>query len=146
VQYQAHPQAAVARELRKYSQAGEALGIWGFMPNFYVEAGLRQATRDAHSQAEILDSPYYDYFRERYLADLEHSVPPVFIDAMTPSNATESFVFHHGLLRFETVFPKLADYIRTRYTQVDEVQSVRIYVRNDRLKTTYPRFPQNQAP
>ena len=129
MQYQAHPQAAVARELRKYAQAGEALGIWGFMPNFYVEAGLRQATRDAHSQAEILDSPYYDYFRERYLADLRRSSAPVFVDAIGPGN----YMFQSRSVAHDAIFPELAAYIRAHYTLVSELQGSRIYVRNDRL-------------
>jgi hypothetical protein len=142
--YQKYPRGRVAQELRKYAQSGEALGVWGWTTNpFYVEAGLRQATRNAHSMASVLDSPYYDYFRQRYLADLERSAPPVFIDAMTPDKTTDNFVFHHGLLRHEIIFPELADYVRAHYTQIGEVQSVRIYVRNDRLIATHPRCPQN---
>jgi hypothetical protein len=142
--YQKYPRGRVAQELRKYAQSGEALGVWGWTTNpFYVEAGLRQATRNAHSMASVLDSPYYDYFRQRYLADLERSAPPVFIDAMTPDKTTDNFVFHHGLLRHEIIFPELADYVRAHYTQIGEMQSVRIYVRNDRLIATHPRCPQN---
>jgi hypothetical protein len=40
-------------------------------------------------------------------------------------------------LRHEIIFPKLADYIRAHYTQVGEVQGVRIYVRNDRLPVVH---------
>ncbi len=132
MQYQTHPQTAVARELQKYTQAGEALGIWGCMPNYYVEAGLRQATRDAHSQAEILDSPYYDYFRQRYLADLRRSSAPVFVDAIGPGNYT----FQSRRVAHDAIFPELAAYIRAHYTLVSELRGSRIYVRNDRLAAT----------
>jgi hypothetical protein len=132
MQYQTHPQTAVARELQKYTQAGEALGIWGCMPSYYVEAGLRQATRDGQSHAEILDSPYYDYFRQRYLADLRRSSAPVFVDAIGPGNYT----FQSRSVAHDAIFPELAAYIRAHYTFVSELRGSRIYVRNDRLAAT----------
>jgi len=52
--YQAHPAGPVALEIQKYTRPGDALGVWGWPTNYYAETGLRQATRDAHSQAEIL--------------------------------------------------------------------------------------------
>jgi hypothetical protein len=133
-QYQTHPQGAVAKELRKYAQAGEALGIWGCMSNYYVEANLRQATREAHSQLEIIDSPHYDYFRQRYLADFRRSAAPVFVDAVGPGN----YLFQNRALAHEVIFPELAAYVQDHYTPVAAVHGSRIYVRKDRLIAAQP--------
>jgi hypothetical protein len=132
--YQTHPQGSVARELRKYARPGEALGVWGYLNNAYAEAGLRQATRDAHSQSEILASPQREYFRQRYLEDLRRSAPPVFVDAVGPGNIG----FQDRRLGHEANFPELGAYIRAQYTQVAEVRGCRIYVRNDRLHPIPP--------
>ncbi len=135
--YQTHPRSRVALELLKYARPGETLGIWGWTTNqYYVETGLRQATRNAHSLSMILASPYYDFFRQRYLADLKHSAAPVFIDAMNPDPTSSDYVFHHGLLRHEVIFPELARYISAHYEQIGELQGVQIFVRNDRLAVT----------
>jgi hypothetical protein len=133
-QYQTHPQGAVAKELRKYAHAGEALGIWGSMSNYYVEARLRQATREAHSQLEIIDSPHYDYFRQRYLADFRRSAAPVFVDAVGPGN----YLFQNRALAHEVIFPELAAYVQDHYTPVAAVHGSRIYVRKDRLIAAQP--------
>jgi hypothetical protein len=132
--YEAHPMGQVARELRKYARPGEALGVWGWMSSFYVEAGLRQATREAFSEKQILDTPYYDYYRRRYLSDLQHSDPPVFVDAIGPVRLGVP----PERLRHEDIFPALAAYVRTRYTKVAAFDGVLIFVRNDRLPPTPP--------
>ena len=127
--YQSHPLGTIARELRKYAQPGEALGVWGYLNNAYAEAGLRQATRDAQSQAEILENPQREYYSACYLADLQHAAPPVFIDAVGPNN----IAFEDRRLAHDARFPALATYIRAHYTQVAEIKGCRIYARNDRL-------------
>ncbi len=132
--YQAHPMGRVARELRKYAKPGEALGVWGWMANFYAETGLRQATREAFSHMQILDNPYYEYYRRRYLSDLQHSAPPVFVDAIGPVN----FGFPPDRLRHDEIFPALATYVRTRYSKVADLDGVQIFVRNDRLRLVPP--------
>jgi hypothetical protein len=128
--YQAHPQGTIARELRKYAQPGEALGVWGYLNSAYAEAGLRQATRDTHSASAIVDNPQRPYFRRRYLADLERSAPPVFVDAVGPRNIAFE---NRALIAHETNFPELGAYIRAHYTQVADEKGCRVYVRNDRL-------------
>ena len=136
--YQKYPRGPVAQKLREYAHRGEALGVWGWTGNpYYVEAGLRQATRNAHSFASVFDSPYYDYFRQRYLADLRRSTPPVFIDVMAPDKTTTDFAFRNGLLRHDNIFPELAEYMQTHYTEVAEIQGTRIYARNDRAGTPH---------
>ncbi|MDD2762946.1 MAG: hypothetical protein PHE83_03105 [Opitutaceae bacterium] len=134
VTYQAHPTSRVARELQRFTRPGEALGVWGWMTNLYVEAGLRQATREAYSQMQILGGPYYDYYRRRYLSDLERSLPPIFIDAIGPVD----FGFSASHLHHDKIFPELAAYVRTHYTPVADLDGVLIFARNDRLLSTRP--------
>ena len=122
-------QGTVAKELMKYARPGESLGTWGWMTSCYVETGLRQATRNAVTGTEIPDHPYRDYFRRLYLTDLRRSDPPVFVDAVGPGN----FYFEDRKFAHDAVFPELAAYIRTHYTQVADLEGSRIYVRNDRL-------------
>jgi hypothetical protein len=127
--YHSNPQGAVAKELMKYARPGESLGTWGWMSNFFVEAGLRQATRNAITGTEIPDNPFRDYYRDLYLTDLQRSAPPVFVDAVGPGN----FCYEDRRLAHDAIFPELAAYIRTYYTQVADLHGSRIYVRNDRL-------------
>jgi hypothetical protein len=132
VYFQTYPQGAVARKLVKYAHRGEALGAWGWMNNVYVESGLRRAFRMADSPFVIWPGPYNSYYRRTYLADLQRSIPPVFVDAVGPGN----FTFQNRRLAHDAIFPELAAYIRAHYTLVADLQGSRIYVRNDRLAAT----------
>ena len=127
--YQTHPQGAVAQVIGEYASPGEALGVWGNLTCCYVETGMRQATRDAHSEWEILAGPRQGYFRQRYLADIRLSAPPVFVDTVGPGNLR----YQDRRQAHDSAFPELAAYVREHYTLVAEVTGDRIYVRNDRL-------------
>lgn len=131
VSSQAAPQGAVARALIKYARPGEALGIWGWMPQFYVETGMWQAARRADSSPEIVSATTPDAFRRHYLADLQRSTPPVFVDATGPGN----YRFTDRKQSFEYTFPALSDYIHSHYILAHEVEGSRIYVRRDRYLT-----------
>jgi hypothetical protein len=102
------------------------------MNRYYVESGLRQATRDANTSGSIFFSPFHDYAREIYLGDLRKSAPPVFVDAVGPGN----FYLNDRRLAHDAIFPELAAYIRENYTRVAEIGGSRIYVRNDRRPVT----------
>lgn len=114
-----------------YARTGESLCVWGWMNGFYVETGLYQATRSVHSEAILHDHGHQTYYRERYLADLQRTRPPVFVDAVAPG----SFLFEQPEFRHENAFPALGAYIREHYTLAAESLGNRIYVRNDRLGT-----------
>jgi hypothetical protein len=104
--------AAVTDRVRTATRPGDTLAIWGWMPGYYVEAGLMPATRDAVGHYVVTAGPYRPYFRRRYLADLEQSRPAVFIDAVSDG----AFLWwnwkradaHEG-------FPELAAYINDNY-------------------------------
>lgn len=130
----------VASEIMKYAKPGEALGLWGWMSRYYAETGLRQASRTATSLGEIESGPYQEYYRAHYLADFERSSPPVFVDTVGENN----FYFKDRRQAHDQNFPALAKIIQTDYTLVADMDSSRIYVRNDRLAlvTSQPNWRQ----
>jgi hypothetical protein len=131
---QLHPRSDTTRMLLSYAKPGEPLGVWGWQPSLFAEGGFRQATREAHTYAQIADGPYRGYFRQRYLADLERSRPPVFVDVVGP----QAFWFQDPLLAHDASFPELAAYVRANYTQVGNPEGCRVYVRNDRVPGNRP--------
>lgn len=118
----------LADTVRALTTPGEALGIWGWRSSLYVETGLRQATRQAHSEAQLLPGPWQNYFLRRYLEDFQSSNPPVFADAVGPGN----FRFQNRKWAHE-IFPALRAWVQAHYTQVADLDGTRLYVRNDRL-------------
>ena len=117
--------------VRTYAARNEPLAVWGWRSSLYVEAGRRQATRQAHSVAQINPGPLQSYFLRRYLEDFQAANPPVFADAVGPGN----FAFRNRD-RAHEAFPPLAAWVRTRYTQVADLDGTRLFVRNDRLAAT----------
>ena len=111
----------------KLGRRGEALGLWGWRSSLYVETGLHQATRQAHTESQFKAGPLQPYFLRRYLADLQASHPPVFVDTAGPGN----FRFDDRRLGHQQ-FPPLRDWVRTSYTLVGDIDGVRVYARNDR--------------
>lgn len=131
---------ALATLVRTLSTPNEPLAMWGWRCSLYVEAGRRQATRQAHTEAQIYESRLQGYFLQRYLADFEAANAPVFADAVGPGN----FAFTSPRFAHE-VFPALREIIRARYTLVTALDGTRIYARNDRLlalKGALPLIPE----
>ena len=122
-------QSEVSREILRHASPGERLGVWGWMPIFWVETGLIQATRDGNYSRQTDPYHYRGYFRTRYLRDLSRTRPPVFVDAVGVGNFIHE---NRGKSAHET-FPELRDYIAENYHLVRDVEGTRIYVRNDRL-------------
>ena len=120
----------VAGIVLRYAREADALAIWGWMPQFFVETRLRQATRSATTTNEIVPGPYREFFRQRYLTDLRRSQPSVFIDAIRTQNGRLRDQPHAA---YDENFPALAAFVQTRYRQVAEVEGARIYVRKDRF-------------
>lgn len=114
--------------VRFYTTPGESLAIWGWRSSLYVEGGLRQATRQGQSEEQLRPSRWQPYFLQRYYDDITQSRPPLFVDAVGPSN----FVFKDRRQAHES-FPALRAWIETGYTLVLDTRGTRVYVRNDRL-------------
>ena len=122
-------QSEVSREILRHANPGEPLGMWGWMPVFWAETGLIQATRDGNDSRQIESHPERDYYRARFLRDLLRSRPPVFIDAVGPGN----FVYEDRVQDAHETFSELRDLIAANYHFVRDVEGSRVYVRNDRL-------------
>ncbi len=105
--------SAVADRIRAASRPGDTLGIWGWMPSYYVETGLMPATRDVIGHYVITEGPHREFFRKRYLADLEQSRPAVFVDAVSDGAYLwwnwKRADAHEG-------FPELAAFINENYS------------------------------
>ena len=111
------------------------MAIWGWRCSLYLETCLRPATRQPQSEAQIREGPWQEYFRERYLADLQASAPPVFVDAVGGGG----FQFTGEAARHE-IFPALRDWIQSHYVKAAEQRGVRVYVRRDRFAAAPPRL------
>lgn len=107
---------AVAREILRHSEPNDCLAVWGYSPELYVETKLRQGTSAANNWSEQARGPYRDYFRRRYLRDLERNRPKVFVDS-------DQFTRRHEN------WPELRDYIGRHYALTVELDSARVYVR-----------------
>lgn len=125
-----HRISAVSAEVLRYARPGETLGIWGYMPRYYVETGLPQASREAHNERQIIPQPQSGYYRARYLADLERNRPPVFLDAVGP----QAFWPHDRAVYGHETWKELDAWVDRNYRQVGDLDGVRIYVRIDRLE------------
>lgn len=120
-----HQLAALVRQL---VGRDEPLATWGWRCSLYVEAGRRQATREAHTEAQIYQNPYQGYFLRRYLEDFQRSNPPLFVDAVGPGN----FAFENRD-RAHEAFPPLRAWVQDRYTLIADLDGTRVFLRNDRV-------------
>jgi hypothetical protein len=123
------PETPESKILRPYLRVGDTLAVWGWFPHLNVELQLPQATRDAHSQRLIEPSSSRDYYRKRYLADLEGNRPFAFVDAVGPQ---EVFTYRHRDKEAHEIFPELKNFIASNYVLVSDTTRSRIYLRRDR--------------
>jgi hypothetical protein len=133
--------AQLAELVRRFSARDEPLAIWGWRSSLYVEASRRQATRQAHTEAQIYAGQWQRYFLQRYLEDFQAANPPVFVDAVGPGN----FAFEAPQFAHET-FPPLREWVRARYTLVAPLDGTRLFVRNDRLAGAKLALPSASGP
>lgn len=122
----------VAR-IKGASRPGESLGLWGWRSSLYVETGLHQANRLAHTEFLLVASPWQKYYLRRYIEDLAASAPPVFVDASGPGN----FRFTTRATAHE-IYPLLRDWVARHYQLAGEWDGVRVYVRQDRAPALPP--------
>src|SRR6266480_1495969 len=122
-------QSEVSREILRHANPGERLGMWGWMPVFWVETGTIQATRDGNDSRQMDPYHFRAYFRARFIGDLLRTRPLVFIYAVGPGN----FDYEVRAKSGHEIFPELRDYIAENYHMGRDVEGTRVYVRNDRL-------------
>lgn len=92
------------------------LFIWGWMPQWYLAAGLCPATRETTTCAQISESPLRDYFRGRLLEDLRRSSPDVIVDAVKP----DSYEFRDPAKQGIGSFVELRRFVEDQYAMVPD--------------------------
>jgi hypothetical protein len=118
------PLTEQAQAIARYASPGERVAVWGWMPEYYVQTSTIMATRDPHNFQQLAQGPYNEYFRRRYLADLQEHLPRVFVDAVAPDSTGPTDRATQG----HECFPALAALIREHYELKEEIAGVRIYV------------------
>lgn len=122
-----HPRTELAARVLAQARPRESIAIWGWSNYVYVETSLRQATRDAHFERAVAQGPFRQYFRQRFLADVTRTRPPLFLDSIGPSSLHSP----SPQLAHDRNYPELATLIRANYTLVDTFAGARLYRRND---------------
>lgn len=118
------PKRGAVEAISRYVKPGDRMMVWGWMPEYYVQTKTIMSTRDPTIERLVLETPYREYFRQRFLADLLAHPPEVFVDAVAPSAFTYSDRTIHGI---ET-FPAVEAFVGEHYTEREEVAGVRIFV------------------
>ncbi len=115
-----------SRAIAALARPGDSLSVWGWMPSFYVETGLPQATREAHTYRQIEVGPMREFYRARFLRDFLNRKPRLFVDAVGGKNF--NYDESHTDCAHES-FPELDATIQREYVFVKEVEGSRIYLR-----------------
>jgi hypothetical protein len=110
--------------IARYVKPGERLAVWAWRPEYYVKTKTIMATRDPGILVLMEMSRYREYFRARFMSDLQSNPPRVVVDAVAPGAFMYSDRATHGI----ESFPLLAAFVREHYTQREEVAGVRIFV------------------
>jgi hypothetical protein len=122
-EYRAQPPLPASRYLLARARPGDQLAMWGWQAQVYVETGLVQGTRDAHSAYQLNHTPLREFYRDRYMRDMSRRRPAWFVDAVGP----EGFGYQDRTIDGHETFPALAAFIRENYDYVGEEGGLRIY-------------------
>jgi hypothetical protein len=120
-----HRQSDVAMAIARYVKPGDALAVWGWASEYYVQTGTIMATRDADTTHMSYSHPNVEYRRRRYMSDLEKARPSVFVDAVNPN----AFGLTDRASQGHETFPALKAYVRQNYRLAEHVTGVRIYAK-----------------
>jgi hypothetical protein len=116
--------APVVTAIERYAPPHTVIAIWGWMPEYYVESKTIMAPRDAVTVREVYDTPYRQYYRRRFMADLAARTPRVIVEAVGPNGGWFTDRATQGI----ESFPDFADLVRQRYALVDSLGGARIFV------------------
>jgi hypothetical protein len=117
----------IAASLKKYSQPGDRMAVWGYLHSIYIEAELIQGTREPNSYLQITENSLRDYFTAKYCEDIITNKPAIFVDVVGNS----SYFYYDGIQRHEN-FPAIKEVIDNHYELKDTVDDVRIFTRKIR--------------
>lgn len=117
------PPKPESRFLLQHAAPGDRLAMWGWHSQVYVETGLPQGTREAHTAFQQFAGPLRDFYRDRYLRDFTRGRPAWFVDAVRP----QGFGFTDRSRDGHESFPALARYVADNYVLAAEIDGCRIY-------------------
>jgi len=123
------PLSPVSEEVMKYALPGEPLVVWGWMCSYYVEARMPQGVAENHSQRSVFFKPMFNEYRQRYLANVIQSFPPVFVDAV---GKNDLWMTDRRTQGHEIIGP-LGRFVAAHYRYMGLVSDSRIYARLDRI-------------
>lgn len=107
------------------------LAVFGYMPQFYIDAQMRPATRETSSENMIMDRPRRADYRRRYLKEFDRNAPAIFIDAINKGSFVYVDPVHEGI----ATFPGLQARVDANYERVSApdptATCAEIYLRND---------------
>lgn len=106
----------VTPAIQALAQPTDTMAIWGWAPEYFVQTGLRSATRDI-VVAPGRDS---DECRGSFLSEIQEVKPRVFIDAVGAGYYPDTWP-HPIEKAHYTMYPPLADYIDTHYRLQSEI-------------------------
>ena len=122
----ASTQCAACQLVNRFAKPGDLVTVWGWEPYLYVLTGTLPASREPQTPYQIsFGGPQLNYFRSRYLKDLELHPPKVFIDAVGPGQ------FAYGerdVYGFESI-PELREYVTKNFYLAGDVDGVRVFAR-----------------
>ena len=102
------PRSELAEVVRMLKEPNDTLAVWGWAPDLYVQTGLPQASREAHTERQLEESPQRDsYYRPRFMKELEESHPAFIIDAVGPWSVNYFVREYSG----HETFPDLSMYL-----------------------------------
>jgi len=119
------PEGAMIRTL---TTQNSSIAVWGWHPKTYLDAGRVQATRDTNmSRFFWYGKDLNDFYRARFLRDLERSKPELFVDAIDVSCC---YINDRKTQGFEAI-PEINSYIHAHYVQVAKEYGEQFYLRRD---------------
>jgi hypothetical protein len=132
------PYGDTARHIRKIARPGDRLAMWGWRPHLFVETGLPQGTREAHSEHQLRQTPLRDtFFRPNYLAEIRASRPMFFVDAVGPN----SFAYDKREIDGHETFLALRDFIAAQYVLVKDFGCERLYMLREYAAARHEHLP-----
>ena len=123
------PHVKLVECIKSRARPGDSIAIWGWAQSFFVETGLRQATRYPNFMGLVVEGPHREYYCKCFFFDFLNSNPAFFLDSTGPQNSN----WKDPGLAHERMFPSLATLVRDNYVLIDVVDGARLYQRHDLL-------------
>lgn len=119
-----HDYSPAAIYINTLKRPDTKMAVWGWNTRLYIETESCQAVRDPNTFNQTFNSEYSNYFIQRFIADMEHNRPFLFVDAVP------GFYFRDEKYRYENNL-LMKNYIQSHYRFLLEIDKTRIYKRID---------------